>query len=125
MVGLRLAGVLWTIAGLVCVLLFLFVFVGENVDDLGVLLQNPVLPSLVVAGAVVGLMTGVRLIAMPGPKAVRWSNVAGTGWLVTFGSLFLTRLDEPGPRTSSGLIAAFGIAGALVAFAFRNTRSPR
>ena len=113
---LRLAGALWIVAGLACVGLLIFVFVGENLENLGILLQNPVLPALVVGGAIVGLLIGVLLIARPGPGVVRWSTVAGVVWLIVFGSLALTRLDKPGPLLSTGLITGFGVAGALVAY---------
>jgi hypothetical protein len=118
-IGLRLAGGLWIIAGLVCVALFFFVFVGENLDNLAALLQDPLLPSLVAGGAIVGLVIGGLLITRPGPEVVRWSTGAGVAWLILFGSVVLTSLDKPGPRTSSGLITAFGIAGALVAYRSR------
>jgi hypothetical protein len=114
--GLRLAGALWIIAGLTCAGLLIFVFVGENLENPGILLQNPALPALVVAGAIVGLLIGVQLIARPGPGVVRWSTVAGVAWLIVFGSLALTRLDRPGPLLSTSLITGFGVAGALVAY---------
>lgn len=114
--GPRLAGALWIMAGLTCAGLLIFVFVGENVENLGVLLQNPALPALVVCGAIVGLLIGVVLIARPGPGVVRWSTVAGVAWLLVFGPLALTRLDRPGPLLSTSLITAFGVAGALVAY---------
>src|SRR5437763_13097370 len=47
MFGLRLAGALWIIACLTCSGLLFFVFVGENLADLGILLQQPALPALV------------------------------------------------------------------------------
>jgi len=114
--GLRLAGALWILAGLTCAGLLIFVFVGENLENLGILLQNPALPALVVAGAIVSLLIGVLLIARPGPWVVRWSTVAGVVWLIVFGSLALTRLDKPGPLLSTTLITGFGVAGALVAY---------
>lgn len=114
--GLRLAGALWIMAGLTCAGLLIFVFIGENLENLGVLLQNPALPALVVGGAIVGLLIGVLLIARPGPGVVRWSTVAGVAWLIVFGSLALTRLDQPGPLLSTSLITGFGVAGALVAY---------
>ena len=114
--GLRLAGALWIFAGLACAGLLIFVFVGENLENLGILLQNPALPALVVAGAIVSLLIGVLLIARPGPWVVRWSTVAGVVWLIVFGSLALTRLDRPGPLLSTTLITGFGVAGALVAY---------
>jgi hypothetical protein len=114
--GIRLAGALWIMAGLTCAGLLIFVFVLENLEDLGVLLQNPALPALVLGGAIVGLLIGVLLIARPGPGVVRWSTVAGVAWLIVFGSLALTRLDKPGPLLSTSLITGFGVAGALVAY---------
>jgi hypothetical protein len=89
--------------------------VGENLQNLGVLLENPVLPALVAGGAIVGLTIGVLLIARPGPGVVRWSSIAGIAWLIVFGALALTRLDRPGPLLSTSLITGFGVAGALVA----------
>ncbi|MGH2454736.1 MAG: hypothetical protein ACRDHD_00540 [Candidatus Limnocylindria bacterium] len=103
-------------AGLTCAGLLIIVFVGENMENLGVLLQNPALPALVLGGAIVALLIGVLLIARPGPGVVRWSAVAGVAWLIVFGSLALTRLDKPGPLLSTGLITGFGVAGALVAY---------
>jgi hypothetical protein len=117
--GLRLAGALWIIAGFVCMGLLIVVFVGENLANLGILLQNPALPALVAGGAIVGLLLGVLLIARPGPGVVRWSTVAGVVWLIVFGSLALTRLDRPGPLLSTSLITGFGVAGALVAYRSR------
>jgi len=117
--SLRLAGALWIMAGLTCAALLIFVFVGENLENLGVLLQNPALPALVLGGGIVALLIGVLLIARPGPRVVRSSTVAGIAWLIVFGSLVLTRLDEPGPLTSSSMITGFGVAGALVAYLSR------
>jgi hypothetical protein len=124
MVSLRVAGALWILAGVVCLGLLIVVFVGENLENPGVLLQNPALPALVLGGAVVGLLIGVRLITRPGPETVRWSNVACVAWLIAFGSLVLTRLDKPGPLTSSALITGFGVAGALVAYLSHRAARP-
>jgi hypothetical protein len=111
---LRRAGALWMMAGVTCVGLLLFVFVGEHLDNLGVLLMDPALPALVVGGAIVALLLGVLLIARPGPRVVRWSSVAGIPWMVVFGSLAIASLGGPGV-VSAGLITVFGVAGALVA----------
>jgi hypothetical protein len=92
------------------------VFIGERLENLGVLLEDPVLPALVAGGAIVGLTIGVLLIARPGPSVVRWSSVAGVIWLLVFGALALTRLDRPGPLFSTSLITVLGVAGALVAY---------
>jgi hypothetical protein len=115
---LRRAGALWIMAGVTCVGLLIFVFVGEHLEDLGVLLKDPALPALVLGGAIVALLLGVLLIARPGPRVVRWSSVAGVPWLIAFGSLAIASLGGPGVL-SSGLITVFGVAGALVAYRSR------
>ena len=124
MFGLRLAGALWIIACLTCSGLLLFVFVGENLADLGILLQQPTLPALVLGGAIVSLLIGVVLIVRPGPVAVRSSTVAGVVWLVAFGSLALRSVGDPGPLLSSSMITGFGVAGALLAYRSRSTERP-
>ena len=113
--GLRRAGALWIMAGLTCAGLLIFVFVGENLKNLGVLLKHPALPALVLGGAIVALLLGVLLIARPGPWVVRWSSLAGVPWLIAFGSLAIRSLGGPG-LLSAGLITGFGVAGALVAY---------
>lgn len=124
MFDLRLAGALWIIACVTCSGLLLFVFVGENLADLGILLQQPALPALVLGGAIVSLLIGVVLIVRPGPVAVRWSTVAGVAWLVVFGSLALRSVGDPGPLASSSMITGFGVAGAFVAYRSRSTGRP-
>ena len=125
--GYRLAGALWLMAGFTCAGLFIFVFVGENREDLGVLLRDPALPALVLSGTIVGLLTGGLLIRRPGPGVVRWSTIIGIAWLIGFGSLAFSALGgpEPGPVVSSSLITGFGIAGALVAYSSRGAGRAR
>jgi hypothetical protein len=69
MVGLRVAGALWIHAGVICLLLLIVVFVGENLENPRILLQNLALPALVTGGAIVSLLIGVRLIARPGRRS--------------------------------------------------------
>jgi hypothetical protein len=113
--GLRLAGALWVMAGVVCAGLLIVVFVGERL-----LLQNPGLSALVLGGAIAALLTGGLLIARPGPGVVRWSTGVGVAWLATFGALTASALTgsdpDSGPSASLSLISGLGIAGAVVAF---------
>ena len=111
--GLRFGGGLWVLAGVICLGLFVFVFVRE-----GVLTQNPSLSAMVLGGAVAALLTGGLLLSRPGRGVVRWSSVLGVAWLLAFGSLWVTSLkgSEGGPMLSSGLIAGFGVAAALITF---------
>ena len=119
--GLRLAGALWTMAGVACAGLLSFVFIGENVHDLGAMLEHPVLPALMLGGALVGLLIGSLLLTRPGPAVVRWSSLAGVGWLIGFGPLVVAALGgaESGPLVSSSLITGLGVAGAGVAYRSR------
>ena len=111
--GLRVGGVLWIIAGVICAGLFLFVFVPENV-----LAENPGLSAMVLGGAIAAFVTGGLLLARPSLGVVRWSTVLGLVWLLGFGSVWLGTLEGPesGPILSSSLITGFGVAGALVTF---------
>ena len=113
---LRLAGALWLMAGVACAGLFSFVFIGENINDLGALLEHPALPALVLAGALVALLIGSLLLSRRAPEVVRWSSLAGVAWFIGFGSLIVFALggDEVGPVVSSSLITGLGIAGAVV-----------
>ena len=122
---LRLAGALWLMAGVTCAGLLLFVLIGENIHDLGALLEHPALPALVLGGALVALLIGSLLLTRRGPDVVRWSSLAGVAWLIGFGPLVVAALggDEVGPLVSSSLITGLGIAGAVVTF--RTGRSGR
>jgi len=113
---LRLAGALWIMAGVTCAGLLSFVFIGENIHDLGALLENPAKPALVLGGALVSLLIGSLLLTRRGPDMVRWSSVVGVAWLIGFGPLVLRALggDEFGPLLSSSLITGLGLAGAIV-----------
>jgi len=121
---LRLAGALWILAGVACAGLLMFVFIGENIDDLGALLENPAKPALVLGGALVALLIGSLLFTRRGPDVVRWSSLAGVAWLIGFGSLVVAALggDAFGPLLSSSLITGLGVAGAVVGHLSRTAR---
>ena len=113
-------------AGVVCAGLLTFVLIGENINDLGALLEKPALPALVLGGALVALLIGSRLLTRPGPAVVRWSSLAGVAWLIGFGSLVVSALggSESGPVVSSSLITGLGVAGAVVGYWSRTARRP-
>jgi hypothetical protein len=108
--GLRLAGVLWLIGGILSALLVL------------VALDTPGYALLLGAGGIVGLVNGGLLIRRPSADVIRWSNIAGVTWLVAFGWLTVTNLDKPAGEVISGLIlAALGVVGALLAYIRRGS----
>jgi hypothetical protein len=115
-------------AGVTCAGLLSFVLIGEHINDLGALLENPALPARVLGGALVAFLIGSLLLIRPGPNVVRWSSLAGIAWLVVFGPLVVTTVTaaqggyEIGPVVSSSLITGLGIAGAVVGHLSRATR---
>jgi hypothetical protein len=103
--ALRLAGVLWIIAGLSSALLLVFV------------LDNPLYTAIMGGGAVVGLVIGGLLIARPSVGVVGWSNIAGLVWLIAFGGLTVVNLDKPiGQVFGVVWLTVFGVGGALAAY---------
>ena len=127
---LRLAGTLWIMAGVVCAGLLSFVLIGERINDLGALMANLALPARVLGGALVAFLIGGLLLTRPDPNVVRWSSLAGIGWIIAFGPLVVTSVaaamggDEFGPVVSSSLITILGIAGAVVGHLSRPARRP-
>ncbi|HET7181703.1 MAG TPA: hypothetical protein VFI15_05665 [Candidatus Limnocylindrales bacterium] len=120
--GLRLAGALWMIAGVVCAGLLVFVLIGERLSDLGAVLRNPGPSLLFLGGTIVALGIGVRLLTRPGPGIVRVSSAVGIAWLMIFGAVVIGPHDEPGPIYSSSLITGFGVAAGLIGFLSRPRR---
>ena len=127
---LRLAGALWLMAGVTCAGLLSFVLIGEHINDLGALLENPALPARVLGGALVALVIGSLLLSTRGPDMVRWSSLAGVVWLIAFGPLVVAAVVaalggyKSGPVLSSSLITGLGIAGAVVGQLSRTARRP-
>ena len=114
----RLAGGLWIAAGVCCAGLFA-VFLGENSADLMALVRDPVLPALVLGGAIAGLLLGVRLVTHPSAGVVRASTAVGAVWLLAWGSLAFRTIGgsgEVGPKISSSLITVLGVAAAVVTY---------
>ena len=110
---LRLAGTLWIIGGVLSALLVL------------VTLDVPGIAVLVAAGGVVGIVIGSMLIRRPSAAFIKWSSIAGVGWLVAFGWLTVTSLDKPVGELLTGVVLlAFGVLGAVVAYSGRAEVAP-
>jgi hypothetical protein len=103
--GLKLAGGLWIFAGL-----------NSAGMAFGVL-DEPIILALALGGAIVGLTIGARLIVRPGPDVLRWSNVAGIGWLIAFGALTVVEVvTQMGYERFVAFHTAIGVAAALAAY---------
>jgi drug/metabolite transporter (DMT)-like permease len=111
--GLRTAGVLWVIGGLASAGVLPFVL-----DDL----LNTIIFA---AGAIAGIALGVLLLRRPSQTVITWSTIAGVAWLVVFGWLTITHLNQPiGELISVVVVGVFGVAGALLAYSQRQTAPP-
>lgn len=99
----RWAGVLWLVAGI-------------SSGGIAFFLDQPLDLAIFIGGAVLAVVLGLAMTLRPSPTWVRWSNVLGIAWLVTFGMVILTRLSLPIEQLLSVVwILAFGVAGAVVA----------
>ena len=108
--GMKPAGALWIVGGLLSALLVL------------VVLDTPGYAILLSAGGIVGLIIGGFLVWRPSADVIRWSNIAGVAWLVAFAWVTVTNLDKPAGEWISGLILmAFGVIGALLAYVRRGS----
>jgi hypothetical protein len=112
MTSQRLPGVLWLIAGL-------------SSGGIAFFLVEPLDLAIFIGGAVLAVLLALAMLIRPAPTWVTWSNLLGAAWLLAFGSVILTSLSLPIEELLSVVwVLAFGLAGALVAFARRPRTSP-
>jgi len=108
----KLAGVLWLIAGI-------------SSGGIAFFLVDPLDLGIFIGGAVLAVLLAIAMLVRPSPRWVTWSNVLGAGWFLGFGGAILTKLSLPVEQLLSVVwIFAFGIAGALVAYARRPRTAP-
>jgi hypothetical protein len=108
----KLAGVLWLIAGI-------------SSGGIAFFLVDPLDLAIFIGGAALAVLLAIAMLVRPSPRWVTWSNVLGAGWLLGFGWAILTKLSLPVEQLLSVVwIFAFGIAGALVAYARRPRTAP-
>jgi hypothetical protein len=112
--GLRIASLLWLIGGVLSALLVL------------VTIDMPLTALLLAGGGIVGLSIGVLLWRRPSADVLRWSRLAGFGWLVAFGWLTISNLSQPADEWLSVLVlTALGGLGSLLAYARRTEATTR
>jgi len=108
----KLAGVLWLIAGI-------------SSGGIAFFLVDPLDLAIFIGGAVLAVLLAIAMLVRPSPRWVTWSNVLGASWFLGFGWAILTKLSLPVEQLLSVVwIFAFGIAGALVAYARRPRSAP-
>ena len=115
MTSQRLPGVLWLIAGI-------------SSGGIAFFLVDLLDLAIFVGGAVLAVLLALAMLVRPSPSLVAWSNLLGAAWLLAFGAVIVTSLSLPGvvfhvdPAAIEELLSvvwvlAFGLAGAVVAFA--------
>jgi hypothetical protein len=107
MTSQKLASVLWLIAGI-------------SSGGIAFFLVDPLDLAIFIGGAVLAVLLALAMLVRPSAAWVTWSNLLGAAWFVAFGAVILTSLSLPIEELLSVVwILAFGLAGAVVAFARR------
>jgi len=66
------------------------------------------------------VLLALAMLVRPSPSRVTWSNLLGAAWLLAFGAVIVTSLSLPIEKLLSVVwVLAFGLGGAVVAFARR------
>src|SRR5918995_6167339 len=105
MASQKLGGALWLIAGISSGLIAFF-------------LVEPLDLAIFIGGAALAVLLAIAMLIRPSPSWVTWSNLLGAAWLLAFGSVIVTSLSLPIEELLSVVwVFAFGLAGALVAYA--------
>ena len=104
MSGLRLAGVLWLIAGISAAGIAFFI---TDVPTLAVF----------IAGAIAGAALGLGILRRPSTGLASWSLLLGAAWLIGFGAVTIGNLAAPVEELLSVVwVLAFGLGATLTAY---------
>ncbi len=107
MTSQRLPGVLWLITGI-------------SSGGIAFFLVDLLDLAIFIGGAVMAVLLALAMLVRPSPSLVAWSNLLGAAWLLAFGAVIVTSLSLPIEELMSVVwVLAFGLAGAVVAFARR------
>jgi hypothetical protein len=112
MASQKMAGALWLIAGI-------------SSGGIAFFLVDPLDLAIFIGGGVLAVLLALAMLVRPSPSWVTWSNLLGAAWLLAFGAVILTSLSLPIEQLLSVVwVLAFGIAGAVVAYARRPRLGP-
>ncbi len=112
MKGLRLAGILWLVGGVMSVVLTI-VFRTDTLQWV-----------LTIASGLVAVVLGLWLIVRPNTAVVPWSMAVGIVWLIIFGVLTAQQAGELVAWSTDVFLAVIGVAAAVVAYAAARVTSP-
>ena len=107
MTSQKLPGVLWLVAGI-------------SSGGIAFFLVDPLDLAIFIGGAVLAVLLALAMLVRPSPSWVTWSTLLGAAWLLAFGAVVLTSLSLPIEELLSVVwVLAFGLAGAVLAYARR------
>jgi len=112
MKGLRLAGILWLVGGVMSVVLTI-VFRTDTLQWV-----------LTIASGLVAVVLGLWLIVRPNTAVVPWSMAVGIVWLIIFGVLTAQQAGELVAWSTDVFLAVIGVAAAVVAYAAARVTPP-
>ena len=105
MKGLRVAGVLWLVGGVMSVVLTI-VFRTDALQWV-----------LTIASGLVAVVLGLWLSVRPNTAIVPWSIAVGAAWLIIFAVLTAQQAGELVAWSTDVFLAVIGVAAAVVAYA--------
>jgi uncharacterized membrane protein HdeD (DUF308 family) len=105
MKGLRVAGVLWLVGGVMSVVLTI-VFRTDTLQWV-----------LTIASGLVAVVLGLWLSVRPNTAIVPWSIAVGIAWLIIFAVLTAQQAGELVAWSTDVFLAVIGVAAAAVAYA--------
>ena len=105
MKGLRLAGILWLVAGVMSVVLTI-VFRTDALQWV-----------LTIASGLVAVVLGLWLSVRPNTAIVPWSIAVGIAWLIIYAVLTTQQAGELVAWSTDVFLAVIGVAAAVVAYA--------
>jgi uncharacterized membrane protein HdeD (DUF308 family) len=105
MKGLRVAGVLWLVGGVMSVVLTI-VFRTDALQWV-----------LTIASGLVAVVLGLWLSVRPNTAIVPWSIAVGVAWLIIFAVLTAQQAGELVAWSTDVFLAVIGVAAAVVAYA--------
>jgi uncharacterized membrane protein HdeD (DUF308 family) len=105
MKGLRLAGVLWLVGGVVSIVLTI-VFRTDALQWV-----------LTIASGLVAVVLGLWLIVRPNTAIMPWSIALGIAWLIIFAVLTAKQSGELVAWSADVFLATIGVAAAVVGYA--------
>jgi uncharacterized membrane protein HdeD (DUF308 family) len=105
MKGLRLAGILWLVGGVMSVVLTI-VFRTDALQWV-----------LTIASGLVAVALGLWLSVRPNTAIVPWSIAVGIAWLIIFAVLTAQQAGELVAWSTDVFLAVIGVAAAVVAYA--------